>query len=174
MTNSVFHRRDVANRATAEASLEFGRFRVLLRRRVLLADGLPVEVGTRGFELLLALLEANGSLVSKEQLVARVWPGVVVAQDNLKMQVSKLRKALGPDRDLIHTESGRGYRFIGEVRSTGIFSEFQHPIRRQYEPIPRWFARRIRRRPSPGWSVPDRFGRHFDPAPGEGAISCRH
>ena len=63
-----------ANRATAEASLEFGRFRLLLRQRLLLRDGVPIELGTRAFELLLALLEANGSLISKKQLLARVWP----------------------------------------------------------------------------------------------------
>ena len=172
MTNSVPHSPEDANRATAEAALEFGRFRVLLRRRVLLADGAPVKLGTRGLELLLALLEANGSLVSKDQLVARVWPGVVVAQDNLKAQVSKLRRALGPDRDLIHTECGRGYRFTGEVRPTGIPSQLQ-VMRRQYQSIQGWFPRRGTRRSSHGWSVPDRFGRHCGHARGEGVTSCR-
>src|SRR6202030_2696034 len=99
--------------ATAEPALEFGRFQVLLRQRQLLADGLPVELGTRAFDLLLALLEADGSLVSKEELMSRVWPGIIVSEDNLKFQVSALRKALGADRDLIQTEIGRGYRFIG-------------------------------------------------------------
>src|SRR5215472_15447911 len=84
-------RLDAENRATAEAPLEFGRFRVLLRQRVLLADGMPIELGTRAFELLVALLEADGSVASKEQLLARVWPGIVVAQDNLKAQVFVLR-----------------------------------------------------------------------------------
>ena len=51
---------------------------MLLRQRQLLADGVPIELGTRAFELLLALLEANGSLISKEQLLARVWPRIVV------------------------------------------------------------------------------------------------
>jgi DNA-binding response OmpR family regulator len=64
MTNSAFHTFDGANRSAAEASLEFGRFRVLLRQRKLLAHGVPIELGTRAFELLLALLQANGSLVS--------------------------------------------------------------------------------------------------------------
>ncbi len=98
------------------ADLEFGRFRVLLRRRQLLADGVPVELGARAFDLLLALLEADGSLVTKEELMSRVWPGIVVSEGNLKLQVSVLRKALGADRDLIQTEFGRGYRFIGVLR----------------------------------------------------------
>ena len=66
MTNSAFPTFDGANPSAAEASLDFGRFRVLLRQRRLLGDGVPIALGTRAFELLLALLEANGSLVSKE------------------------------------------------------------------------------------------------------------
>jgi DNA-binding winged helix-turn-helix (wHTH) protein len=118
MTNSLSHNLDRADRAPVEGSLEFGRFRVLLRQRLLLADGVPIELGTRAFELLLALLEANGSLVSKEQLLARVWPHITVAQDAVKVHVSALRKALGENRDFIRTEVGRGYRFIAAVRST--------------------------------------------------------
>src|ERR1700752_1925265 len=58
--------------ATADVALQFGRFRVLLRQRQLLADGVPVELGTRTFDLLLTLLEADGLLVSKEELLSRV------------------------------------------------------------------------------------------------------
>ena len=152
MTNSVFHTFDGANRATVEASLEFGRFRVLLRQRLLLADGVPIELGTRAFELLLALLEANGSLVSKQQLLARVWPGTVVAEDNLKVHVFKLRRALGKDTDFIRTEFGRGYRFTAAVGWTVARSARQCPM-------PRWrsvrgvFPQRTTRRQSHGWSV---------------------
>ena len=103
----------------AEAAIEFGRFRLLLRRRRLLADGVPVELGTRAFDLLLVLLEADGALVTKEELLNQVWPSVVVSEENLKVHVSALRKALGADRDLIRTEFGRGYRFIGMLRSSG-------------------------------------------------------
>ena len=102
---------------SAEAAIEFGRFRVLLRRRRLLADGVPVELGTRAFDLLLVLLEADGGLIRKEELLNRVWPGIVVSEENLKVQISALRKALGADRNLIRTEFGRGYRFIGILRS---------------------------------------------------------
>ena len=104
--------------ATADAALEFGRFRVLLRRRQLLADGAPVELGTRAFDLLLVLAEADGLLVSKEELLSRVWPGIVVSEENLKVQVCALRKALGADREVIRTEFGRGYRFTGVLGSS--------------------------------------------------------
>jgi DNA-binding winged helix-turn-helix (wHTH) protein len=90
----------------------FGRFLVLLRRRELLADGIPVQVGARAFDLLLVLLEANGVLVGKDELMSRVWSGRTVEEINLRAQISALRKALGDDRDLIQTEAGRGYRFI--------------------------------------------------------------
>src|ERR1700731_3830452 len=108
--------RDWSSRAAAEATLEFGRFRVLLRQRQLVADGVPVELGTRALDLLLVLLEADGSLLTKDELFRRVWPGIVVSEANLKVQISGLRRALGEDRDFIRTEFGRGYRFTPVVR----------------------------------------------------------
>jgi len=103
---------------SVDAAIEFGRFRMLLRRRQLLADGVPIEIGTRAFDLLLVLLESDGALVTKEELLNRVWPEVVVSDENLKVQISALRKALGADRNLIRTEFGRGYRFIGILSSS--------------------------------------------------------
>ena len=171
MTNSAFPALDAANRAAAEASLEFGRFRVLLRQRQLLADGVSIELGTRAFELLLALLEANGSLVSKEQLLARVWPGIAVAEGNLKIHVCALRKALGEDRGYIRTEFGRGYRFTAAIPSNAARSGPQGPMRpRSWStraPLPEPCSRRL----SYGWSIQDRFGRHFDPWRDPGAQS---
>ena len=110
---------DRSSREAAEATLEFGRFRVLLRQRQLVAEGVPIELGTRALDLLLVLLDADGSLVTKDELMSRVWPGIVVAEENLKTQIFALRKALGEDRDFIRTEFGRGYRFVTAVKSTG-------------------------------------------------------
>ena len=76
----------------AEAAIEFGRFRVLLRRRRLIADGVAIELGTRVFDLLLVLLKADGALVTKEELLNRVWPGIVVSEENLKVQMCALRQ----------------------------------------------------------------------------------
>jgi DNA-binding winged helix-turn-helix (wHTH) protein len=112
-----------------DAAVEFGRFRVLLRRRRRLADGVPVELGTRALEVLLVLLEADGALVTKEELLRRAWLGIAVSDENLKVQVSNLRKALGADRDLIRTEFGRGYRFIGILRSNAIADASRGPRR---------------------------------------------
>jgi DNA-binding winged helix-turn-helix (wHTH) protein len=121
-----------ANRSsstTSDAAVEFGRFRVLLRHRQLLADGVPIELGTRAFDLLIALLEADGLLISKEELLSRVWPGIVVSEENLKVQVSALRKALGADRDVIRTEFGRGYRFTAVLRWNAGPDAWQSPSR---------------------------------------------
>src|SRR5271167_3957406 len=120
---------NASHRATASADLEFGRFRVQLRRRQLLADGVPVELGTRAFELLLVLLEADGLLITKEELLGRVWPGLVVSEENLKVQVSALRKALGADRDVIRTEFGRGYRFTGLLCTNNVTDASLSPMR---------------------------------------------
>jgi DNA-binding winged helix-turn-helix (wHTH) protein len=111
---SVAHRT-----APTDTTLEFGRFRVLLRERRLLAGGAPVELGARGFDILIVLIEADGALVTKDELQRRVWPGVVVAPDNLKVQIFTLRKALGKDRELVRTEHGRGYRFTAAVNRLG-------------------------------------------------------
>jgi DNA-binding winged helix-turn-helix (wHTH) protein len=86
---------NASHRANAGEALEFSRFRVLSRRRQLLVDGVLVDLGTRAFDLLLALLEADDSLVVKEELMSRLWPGIVVSEENIKLQVSVLRKALG-------------------------------------------------------------------------------
>jgi DNA-binding winged helix-turn-helix (wHTH) protein len=149
---------------TADAALEFGRFRVLLRRRELVADGVSIELGTRAFDLLLVLLGANGSLVTKDELLRRVWPGVVVAEENLKVQILALRKALGEDRDFIRTEFGRGYRFTAAVRSTVAWGACQRPTRRWHRSSQRLGPRWISRRPRHRWCVRGQSGRRFDPA----------
>ena len=96
--------------------LEFGRFRVLPRERQLLADGVPLDLGSRAFEILMVLLEAKGALVTKDQLFDRVWPGAVVEENNIQVHISSLRKALGEHRNLILTVPLRGYRFTAAVR----------------------------------------------------------
>jgi len=147
------HPHDRANPSVHEPSLGFGRFRVLLRQRRLLADDVPIALGTRAFELLLALVEANGALVSKRQLYARIWPGMVVAEENLKVQVFTLRKALGEDHGFIRTEVGRGYRFIAAVRSTVPESRCQRLFLSRYWSDRRVFPQWTSRRPYLGWPV---------------------
>jgi DNA-binding winged helix-turn-helix (wHTH) protein len=132
----------------ADAALEFGSCRVLLHRRRLLADGVPVELGTRAFDLLLVLLEADGALVAKGELLNRVWPGIVVSEENLKVQISNLRKALGADRNLIRTDFGRGYRFIGVLRSNATADTCRGSRRARLQSGRTLFPRNCRQSPS--------------------------
>jgi DNA-binding winged helix-turn-helix (wHTH) protein len=134
-----------SSRAATEATLEFGRFRVLLRQRQLVAGGAPIKSGTRALDLLLVLLEADGSLVTKDELMSRVWPDIVVAEENLKVEIFALRKALGEDRDLIRTGFGAGYWFTPAVHSTVGRSACQRPTPWRRRPSrklpPQWISR---------------------------------
>jgi predicted ATPase/DNA-binding winged helix-turn-helix (wHTH) protein len=97
--------------------LEFGRFTLDRRRRELRADGRPVALGTRTFDTLLALVDAHGTVLSKDELMRRVWADRVVEENNLEIQISALRKALGTERSLIRTVPTRGYQFTGDIRA---------------------------------------------------------
>ena len=103
-----------------DAVVRFGRFRVLRRARQLLVDGQPVELGSRAFDLLMALIRAPRAVVTKNEIVRRVWPDSVVAEDNLKVQMSALRKVLNEDRGVIKTVHGRGYVFTGEIITASV------------------------------------------------------
>ena len=74
----------------------FGRFEIRPAERRLFAGGKPVAVGARGFDLLLALIERRDHVVTKDELLDLVWPGVVVEEANVQVQVSHLRKLLDP------------------------------------------------------------------------------
>jgi DNA-binding response OmpR family regulator len=111
-------RREV--RASGVAVIRFGRFRALPRARQLLVDGQLVELGSRAFDLLMVLIGAPGVLITKKEIVSRVWPDTVVEESNLKVQMSALRRVLNADRDVIKTVHGRGYVFTGEVATASI------------------------------------------------------
>src|SRR5882672_12153820 len=73
-----------------------------------------VELGGRAFDTLIALIDARGKVLGKDELMSRVWPDRVVEENNLPAQISVLRKVFGTDRHLIRTVAGRGYQFTGE------------------------------------------------------------
>lgn len=95
----------------------FGRFEVLEQERQLWIAGERAVIGARAFELLLALIKHHDRIVSKNELLDLVWPGLVVEENNLQVQISTLRKLLGPQA--IMTIPGRGYKFAFSVRSNG-------------------------------------------------------
>jgi predicted ATPase/DNA-binding winged helix-turn-helix (wHTH) protein len=98
------------------AGIAFGRFQVWPDRRDLLAGGEPIKLGGRAFDVLMALIEVPGAVVSRDALKARAWPNRNVEDNNLAAQIVALRKALGPEHGLIRTVAGRGYQFTGMTR----------------------------------------------------------
>ena len=116
----------------------FGRFRFDPRRRRLLHNGEPVELGGRAFDVLRLLASAEGAVVSKDELMTRLWPGRAVAENNLHVHISVLRKALN-ERDTgetyVITVPGRGYRLahLGSAQSAAGLSAF--PVAR-HPPLP--------------------------------------
>ena len=87
-------------------------------KRRLLRNGVPVSVPPRAFELLCCLLERNGEVISKDELLEKIWPGQFVEENNLTVQISNLRKIFGDRKgrhSFIATIPGRGYSFIAEV-----------------------------------------------------------
>src|SRR5215468_3413241 len=98
-----------------EGEISFGRFRVNLARRELYRDDRPVRLGRRAFDILCVLASAGGAVVTKDELMTRVWAGVVVEENNLQVHISALRKALEGDSNgesWIVTIPGRGYRLL--------------------------------------------------------------
>ena len=84
--------------AVDDEAFIFGSFRLSPAQRVLLGDGEPRRLGSRAFDILVALIERAGQTVSKEELIARAWPGTVVEEAALRVHVAALRKALGDGR----------------------------------------------------------------------------
>src|ERR1700737_3561389 len=77
-----------------------------------------VRIGSRAFDILALLAAARGRVVTKDELIRHVWPDTIVEKNNLHVHLSALRKALGADRDLIVTLSGRGYQLAGGSAGT--------------------------------------------------------
>lgn len=98
----------------------FGRFELQVAQRRLLRQGVAVEIGDRAFDLLVALVERCDRVVTKDELLDLVWQGSVVEENNVQVQVSTLRKFLGPD--VIATVQGRGYRFTAPIHSAALGS----------------------------------------------------
>ena len=99
-------------------AVSFGPFILSIGQHALFKDDKPVHLGSRAFEILVALVERTGELVTKEELLARIWPNVFVGEANLRVHIAALRKALGDGQGgnrFINTTPGRGYRFVAKV-----------------------------------------------------------
>src|SRR5258708_28691538 len=101
---------------------KFGEYELDPAQRLLLREGRIVQVTPKAVDLLLALVASGGRMVSKEDLLQRVWPDSFVEEANLSHNIYKLREALGDNADgeqYIETLPRRGYRFVAAVEEMG-------------------------------------------------------
>jgi DNA-binding winged helix-turn-helix (wHTH) protein len=116
---------DVGEPAGSQAittEISFGSFRLLPAQRLLLDGNKPVQLGSRALDLLIALVERPSELVSKEELMARVWPKLFVDPANLAVHMSALRRALRDGWDgnrFFINVPGRGYVFVAPIKIYG-------------------------------------------------------
>ena len=107
----------------APAKVSFGPFCLFPTQFLLQEGNKPVPLGSRALEILIALLERRGEMVSKQDLTARVWPNLFVDPSNLTVHMSALRRALRDGQDgnrFIINIKGRGYRFVASVDVSGL------------------------------------------------------
>ena len=117
-TDKPFFEKRTEPARAAPTEVSFGPFRLLPTQFLLLEGDKPVPLGSRALEILIVLLERPGELVSKQELMARVWPNLFVEPANLTVHISALRRALRDGQDgnrFIINIPGRGYSFVASV-----------------------------------------------------------
>ena len=136
MSNSVIRCDGVGGRV-----ISFGNFRLYPMQRQLLEGEKPVRIGSRALDILITLVEQPGQLISKEELMAKVWPGTFVDAANITVHVSALRRLLGDGRGDVRylvNISGRGYRFVAPVSRENDDSlvRAEHPASQESHNLP--------------------------------------
>jgi predicted ATPase/DNA-binding winged helix-turn-helix (wHTH) protein len=134
--------------ALASPFSEFGPFRLYATERRLEKEGRPVLLGSRALDILILLCEKAGSVVTKQQLISHVWPGMMVDECNLRAHIAKLRRALGDGRDdarYIASITGRGYSLVASVVKEEVRTVATEPIEPRAKdllrPIPNMIGR---------------------------------
>jgi DNA-binding winged helix-turn-helix (wHTH) protein len=120
--DKAFFEKRTESAVVPPTKVSFGPFCLLPTQFLLLEGDEPVPLGSRALEILIALLERRGELVSKQDLTARVWPNLFVDPSNLTVHMSALRRALRDGLDgnrFIINIKGRGYRFVASVELSG-------------------------------------------------------
>ena len=121
-TNQQSFDERTASVGAASAEVSFGRFRLIPRQFLLLEGEKRVPLGSRALEILIVLTERPGQVVTRQELMARVWPDVFVEPCNLTVHISALRRALRDGRAgnrFIINIPGRGYSFVSPVEASG-------------------------------------------------------
>ncbi len=122
-----------------EPVLKFGPFELFPVQRQLLADGQPVRLGSRALDILIVLTRHAGEVLTKDQLIAAVWPGMTVEEANLRVNIAALRKVLGDGvngRRFIASITGRGYSFVAPIAESRPGLESPPPQPAPAEPPP--------------------------------------
>ena len=119
--------------APFDREIRFGPFCLRPATHLLIEADTPVHIGVRALDLLIVLVERAGEVVTKDELFARVWPGLTVEEGNLRTQVALVRKALRDGQAgarYLMTVPGRGYRFVAPFSTT----ETPEPIKPRAPP----------------------------------------
>src|SRR5262249_26654283 len=106
----------------------FGPFVLDKSERLLLRDGIPVQLTLKAFYTLVVLVESSGHVVNKDELMRKVWPDTFNGENTLASNISSLRKAMGTEDQLIETVPKIGYRFAGPVTRIASRSERQSGV----------------------------------------------
>jgi predicted ATPase/DNA-binding winged helix-turn-helix (wHTH) protein len=135
--------------ASANLVYVFDQWEIDLGRRELRSRGIPVPLGGRAFEIVTVLVQSASEFVTKDHLMERVWPGATVGESTIHVHISAVRKALGQDRGLLKTASGRGYRLLGnwtpQRREATAAAVYSSPTRTSGASPPNNFPRLITR-----------------------------
>uniref|UniRef100_C5D1G0 Transcriptional regulator, winged helix family n=1 Tax=Variovorax paradoxus (strain S110) TaxID=543728 RepID=C5D1G0_VARPS len=116
--------------------VSFGPFTLRVNERLLARNGVPLDLGGRAMDVLLALIARANAVVSKEELLAEAWPGVVISDGSLRYQITMLRQALGDGQDgarYVSNIVGRGYCFVAKISRT--FAEPEVQAQRDESPV---------------------------------------
>src|SRR5476651_2735422 len=108
----------IAPAAQTNRVISFGPFDLIASERHLKNAGVPVDLGARAFDILMALASRPNEAVSKKDLLAWVWPDVTVEESSLRFHVASVRRALGEGKQgarFIATLPGRGYCFVARI-----------------------------------------------------------
>jgi len=112
-------------------SYRFGPVELRPAERQLIVEGRPAHIGGRAFDVLVALVDRRDRVVTKDELFELAWPGLVVEENNLHVQISALRKVLGAQA--VSTVAGRGFRFMAQVEVIDIPSA---PVTARHHNLP--------------------------------------
>src|SRR6266478_8821182 len=139
-TSACLIREAGVSEASANLVYACDQWEIDLGRRELRSRGIHVPLGGRAFEIVTVLVQSATELVTKDHMMERVWPGAIVGEGTLHVHISAVRKALGPDRGMLKTASGRGYRLLGtwtfrQERTSSVDSTDRQPVRDPVEPF---------------------------------------